>query len=172
MQFDTDLNKSGFAFWTDKLRVVSLMTIMVVVGGVISLMSLPLESQPEVVLGIGAVTTVMPGASPETMEDLVTKKLEKEISKIKGIDKMTSTSRNSLSSIVVQFKAGEDVDSVIRELKDSVDSAKKDLPTDANDPIVKEISISDSPFWTFTVVGNYDGFKLRKFATTIKDELE
>lgn len=172
LQFDKDLNKSGFAFWTDKLRVVSLMTIMIVVGGTISLMSLPLESQPEVVLGIGAVTTVMPGASPETMEDLVTKKLEKEISKIKGIDKMTSTSRNSLSSIVVQFKAGEDVDSVIRELKDSVDTAKKDIPTDANDPIVKEISISDSPFWTFTVVGNYDGFKLRKYATTIKDELE
>lgn len=172
LQFDPALNKSGFAFWTDKLRVVSLMTIMVVVGGVISLMSLPLESQPEVVLGIGAVTTTMPGASPETMEDLVTKKLEKEISKIKWIDKMTSTSRNSLSSIVVQFKAWEDVKNVIRELKDSVDTAKKDIPTDATDPIVKEISISDSPFWTFTVAGNYDWFKLRKYATTIKDEFE
>jgi HAE1 family hydrophobic/amphiphilic exporter-1 len=83
LQFDKDLNKSVFAFWTDKLRVVSLMTIMIVIGGTISLINLPLESQPEVVLGIGAVTTTMPGASPETMEDLVTKKIEKEVSKIK-----------------------------------------------------------------------------------------
>ena len=137
-----------------------------------ALKSLPLESQPEVKLGIGVASTVLPGASPETVEDLVTKKLEKEIGKIKGIDKMTSVSKNGLSSIVVQFKPEEDTTEAIRNLKDRVDFAKKDLPSDAKDPIVQEISFSDTPFWTFTIGGKYDGFTLRKYAQNIKDELE
>lgn len=172
LKFDENLNKSWFAFWTDKMRVVSLFVLITVIGWIISLTSIPLESQPEVVLWIWAVSVVMPWASPETMEDLVTKKLEKEIAKVKWIDKMTSTSRNSLSSIVVQFKAWEDVKTVIRELKDQVDTAKKNLPVDANDPIINEISISDTPFWTFSVGWNYDWFTLRKYANSIKDELE
>jgi multidrug efflux pump subunit AcrB len=134
--------------------------------------ALPLESQPEVKLGIGVASTVLPGASPETVEDLVTKKLEKEIGKVKGIDKMTSVSKNSVSLITVQFKPEEDITEAIRNLKDRVDFAKKDLPSDAKDPVVQEINISDTPFWTFTIGGKYDGFALRSYAQSIKDELE
>jgi multidrug efflux pump subunit AcrB len=172
LQFDPELEKSGFTFWTDRMRAVSLFILLVIIGGFIAIKMLPLESQPEVKLGIGVASTVLPGASPETMEDLVTKKLEKEIGKIKGIDKMTSTSRNGISSIVVQFKPEENTTEAIRNLKDRVDFAKKDLPADAKDPIVQEINFSDTPFWTFTIGGKYDGFTLRKYAQTIKDELE
>lgn len=172
LKFDPNLDKSGFAFWTDRMRVVSLFIIMAVVGGIIALRALPLESQPEVTLGIGTVVTTLPGASPETMEDLVTKKLEKEIGKLKGINKMTSSSRNSISAIVVEFKPEENITESIRSLKDKVDTTKKDLPSDAKDPVVSEISFSDTPFWTFTIGGKYDGFTLRRYANMIKDELE
>ena len=83
LKFDPELKKSGFTFWTDRFRAVTLLILLTVVGGIIALNMLPLESQPEVKLGIGVVVTTFPGASPETMEDLVTKKLEKEIGKIK-----------------------------------------------------------------------------------------
>ena len=85
---------------------------------------------------------------------------------------MTSVSKNSVSSITVQFKPEEDTTTAIRNLKDSVDLAKKDIPTDANDPVVQEVSVSDTPFWTFTIGGKYDGFTLRKYAQNIQDELE
>lgn len=172
LKYDENLEKSGFTFWTDKIRVVILIIIVTVIWWVISLMSLPLESQPEVVLGIWVANVVMPWASPETMEDLVTKKLEKEIGKIKWISTMTSTSRNSISSVVVEFKAWENIKDSIRELKDQVDIAKKNLPEDAKDPIVSEISFSDTPFRIFSVAGNYNWLELRKYATKIKDELE
>lgn len=172
LKFDPELNKSGFTFWTDRTRAVSLFILLAIVGGIMALNALPLESQPEVKLGIGVTSTVLPGASPETVEDLVTKRLEKEIGKIKGIDKMTSSSKNGISSIIVQFKPEENVTEAIRNLKDQVDSAKKNLPTDAKEPIVQEINMSDMPFWTFTIGGNYDGFTLRKYAQIVKDELE
>lgn len=73
---------------------------------------------------------------------------------------MTSTSRNSASIITVQFKSNVDIPSAMRELKDKADLAKKDLPTDAKDPVVTEISLDDSPIWTFAIAGNYSGFEL------------
>lgn len=172
LEFDKNLNKSSFTFWTDKIRVVILMILVVVIWWIISLSQLPLESSPEVVLGIWVATVVMPWASPETMEDLVTKKLEKEIGKIKWIDTMNSTSMNWVSSVIVQFKAWENIKDSMRELKDQVDIAKKNLPEDAKEPVVKEISFSDQPFRIFSVAWNHNWLELRKYATKIKEELE
>lgn len=124
----------------------------------------PLESNPEVKIGIGTVVTTLPGASPEIIEDLVTKKLEKQINKIKGIDTMKSTSKNSVSIITVQFKSDKDISTAMRELKDKVDTAKTDLPADAKDPVVTEISLDDTPIWTFTISGKYNGFELYDYA--------
>lgn len=172
LKYDKTLDKSGFVFWTNKIRVVYLMIIMIVVGWSISLSSLPLESQPEVEIWIWAVSVVMPGASPETMEDLVTKKIEKEIAKVKWVDTITSNSWKWFATIMVQFKAWEKSKDLIRELKDKVDSVKKDLPEDAKDPVVVEASFSDMPFLTMVLAWNYDWFELRKYADKIKENLE
>jgi multidrug efflux pump subunit AcrB len=95
LKYDTELDKSWFTFFTDKFRVILLFIVMMIVAGIIALRSLPLESTPEVDLGIIAISASLPGASPESIEDLVVKKIEKEVSKVEGIDKMTSTSQNS-----------------------------------------------------------------------------
>ena len=95
LKYDPELDKSWFTFFTDKFRVILLFIVMMIVAGIIALQSLPLESTPEVDLGIIAISASLPGASPESIEDLVVKKNEKEVSKVKDIDKMTSTSQNS-----------------------------------------------------------------------------
>jgi len=95
LKYDPELEKSWFTFFTDKFRVILLLIIMIVVAGTIALQSLPLESTPEVDLGIIAISASLPGASPNSVEDLIVKKIEKEVSKVKDIDKMTSTSQNS-----------------------------------------------------------------------------
>lgn len=172
LTFDEKLNDSWFAFFIDRKRFLFLLIGMICVAGYMGLKSLPLESSPEVTIGIGTVSVVLPGASPEVIEDLVTKKLEKEISKVKGIDTMTSTSQNSVGVIVVQFKSDVDVATGMRDLKDRVDLAKSKLPTDAKDPIVKEVSLDDTPIWNFSISGKYDGFALYDYAQKIQEELE
>jgi len=56
-----------------------------------------------------------------------------------------------MSTIQVQFKSTADIKTAIRDLKDKVDLAKSKFPSDTKDPIVKEVSFSDTPIWTFAI---------------------
>lgn len=172
LKFDEKLNDSWSNFFLTKTRFIVLLVIIILIAGILSAKSLPLESNPEVKIWIGTVVTTLPWASPEMVEDLVTKKLEKQINKIKWIDTMSSTSKNSVSIITVQFLSTKDIATAIRELKDKADLAKKDLPTDAKEPVVTEISLDDSPVWTFTISWKYNWFELYDYAKKIRDEIE
>ena len=79
---------------------------------------------------------------------------------------------NSVSVVSVQFKSDADIATAMRDLKDKVDLVKPKLPADAKDPVVKEVSFDDTPIWTFSLAGKYDGFKLREYAKIVQEELE
>jgi len=171
LEFDEKLNKTWSAFFIDRTRLILLIIAMIFIAGYISMSNLPLESQPEVKIGMASVVTTYPGATPAMMEDLVTKKIEKQIGKIKGIDTITSSSRQSASVITVQFLSNADTDKGMQDLRDKVSSVS-DLPDDANTPTVTEISMDDTPVWVFAISGDYNGFDLYEYGKKIKDELE
>lgn len=172
LEFRQELRKSWLNFFVTNFRVVILLIVLVSVLGVYSFFQLPRESNPEVKIPIAVVLTSFPGVSPADMEELVTKKIETGISSIKGIKKITSNSSNSFSSVTVEFEADEDLDDSIRRLRDEVNSIKNELPEDANEPVVREISFDDTPIWSISLSGPYDGFTLRSYAEDIQDELE
>jgi multidrug efflux pump subunit AcrB len=58
---------------------------------------------------------------------------------------------NSVSVIQVQLLSSADKKTAMNDLKDKTDLAKSDLPEDAKDPVVKEISLDDTPIWTFSI---------------------
>lgn len=172
LKFDPRLRKSWLNFFIVNFRVVILLIILLTSWGVYSFFSLPRESSPEVKIPIAVVMTTYPGASPSDVEELISKKIETEISGIKDVDKITSQSSNSISVIKVEFNASANLDDSIRTLRDTVTSVKGDLPADANDSVVKEISLDDTPIMTISLVAPYDGFQLREFGESVRDELE
>lgn len=172
LEFDEKLNKSWMAFFIDKVRFTWLILIMILIAWFLWLKSLPLESMPEVDIWVAYILTTLPWASPESVEDLVTKKIEKQISKVEWIDSVTSTSMNSVSTVMVQFISWTDIKKAVSELKDKVDLAKPDMPSDAKDPIVKEVAFDDMPVWTFAISWKYDWYQLYEYAKIIRDELE
>jgi multidrug efflux pump subunit AcrB len=172
LTFNPELRKTWLNFFVTNFRVVILMIILLTALGAYSFLSLPRESSPEVKIPIAIVITSYPGASPADIEELVTKKLETEISGLKDISKITSQSSNSISSITVEFDAKADLDDSIRKLRDAANNAKSKLPSDANDPVVREISLDDQPIWSISLTGPYDGATLRQAAEEIQDELE
>jgi len=172
LKFDKKLNDSIWSFFIDRTRFTWLVIIIIIIAWTIWLKSLPLESNPAINIWIAFVQTVLPWASPENIEDLVSKKIEKQIAKVKWIDTMTSVSMNGVSLISVQFRSDVDIDSTMRELKDNVDLAKLELPTDTKDSIVKEVSFDDTPIWTFSISWKYNDFELYDFAKIIRDEIE
>jgi len=176
LEYDKKLDTSWRAFFIDRVRFLWLVLIMILIAGYLGLKNLPLESTPEVDIGMAYIVTMLPGASPESMEDLVTKKIEKHISKVTGVDKITSTSMNSSSVIIVQFITGIDTADAVRNLRDKVDDAKPELPEDTKESIIREVSFNDFPIWTFALSGDYEGeeggFELYEHAKKVRDELE
>ena len=172
LEFNPELRKTWLNFFVTNFRVVILLIILITGWGLYSFYDLPRESNPEIKIPIAIVTTFYPGASPSDVEEFVTKKIEAKLSGLKGLNKITSNSYNSLSSIQVEFNASENLEDAIRNLRDKVETVKRDISTDAEDPIVSEISLDDSPIWSISLTGPYDGFTLRKYVEKIKDELE
>ncbi len=172
LKFKPELKKMWLAFFVYRFRIIIMLIALITAWGIYSFAKLPRESTPEVKIPIAVVSTVFPGAAPADVEELVTKKIETGISGISGIDTITSTSANSISSVAIQFEADEDLDDSIRKVRDAVSNTKNNLPGDANDPAVYEISFDDTPVLTVALSGPYDGFTLYDRAQDIKDELE
>lgn len=172
LEFNPKLKKMWLSFFVYRFRVIALIIALVSVWGIYSFTKLPRESNPEVKIPIAVVSTIFPGAAPADVEELVTKKVETKISGISGIDTLTSYSANSVSSVMVQFDADLDVDDSMRKVRDAVSNIENDLPDDADNPTVTEVSLDDSPILSVAISGDYNGFTLYDYAQDIKDELE
>jgi multidrug efflux pump subunit AcrB len=172
LQFRPELRNMWLYYFVKNFRIVILLILLISSWGLYSFAKLPRESNPEVKIPIAIVTTLYPGASPSDVEEFVTKKIEAELSGLKGLKKLTSNSMNSLSSITVEFDAKMDTQEAVRNLRDKVANAKPKISTDAEDPQVLEVSLDDTPIWSISVTGPYDGFTLRKYAEDIQTELE
>lgn len=172
LEFDPQLKKSWLSFFVTNFRVVILMIMLLSGWGLYAFSQLPRESNPEVKIPIAVVSVTYAGVSPTDMEELVTKKIETDISGISGIKKISSSSSNSFSAVTVEFEADQNLDDSIRKLRDKLSSIRNDIPENANDPVVREISFDDTPIMSFSLTSPYDGFTMRTYGEKIQDELE
>jgi multidrug efflux pump len=148
-------------------------TIIICLAGILTYIGLPKENFPEVVFPQIFIATVYPGASPADIENLITKEIEKEVKSISGVKKVKSNSVQSFSNVIVEFETDIDVDKAKQEVSDAVDRAKPNLPSDLpDDPIVREIDISEVPIMNVNLSGDYDLQTLKKYAEQMQDAIE
>ncbi|WP_346237815.1 efflux RND transporter permease subunit [Niabella insulamsoli] len=162
--------------WSVKNRTtVYLLILFVSIFGVTTFVTLPKESFPDVVIPTVYVSTIYVGNSPKDMENLVTQPIEKQIKGITGvkISKVTSTSVQDYSAIQVEFGTDVKVDVAVQKVKDAIDKAKQDLPTDlTQEPTALEVSLSEMPIMYVNLSGDYDGVRLKEYADKMQDRLE
>src|ERR1700761_355634 len=162
--------------WSIKNKTAIYLLMLIVSGwGVFQFVTLPKEQFPDIVIPTIYVSTIYTGNSPKDMENLVTRPIEKQIKAITGakINKFTSTSQQDYSAIVVEFETDVQTDVALQKVKDAIDKAKQDLPTDlTQEPTALEVSFSDQPIMYVNISGNYDQQRLKKFADDMKDRLE
>lgn len=148
-------------------------TIIVCLAGIMTYINLPKENFPEVVFPQIFVATVYPGAAPEDIENLITKEIEKEVKSISGIKKVSSNSVQDFSNIIIEFEPTIAIEKAKQEVKDAVDRAKNDLPSDLeNDPQIVEIDISEVPIMNVNLSGDYDLQTLKRYADDMQDAIE
>ncbi|HEX5554501.1 MAG TPA: efflux RND transporter permease subunit, partial [Chitinophagaceae bacterium] len=154
---------------------VYIVTILITLAGLLAYNTLPKEQFPDITIPTIYVTTTYPGTSPENMEKLVSKEIEKQCKSLKGLKRITSNSFQDFSMVKVEFNTDINIEVAKQEVKDAVDKAKastdfpKDLPTPPN---VMDVNISDMPILYVNISGNYDLKKLKKYADDLQDQLE
>lgn len=162
--------------WAIKNKTsIYLLILFVTAMGIGQFITLPKEQFPDIVLPTVSVQTVYIGNSPRDMENLVTKPIEKQIKGITGtkINKVTSTSQQDFSLITVEFETDVKTDVALQKVKDAVDRAKKDLPTDlTTEPTAQDVNFSDFPIMYVNISGDYDLIRLKKYSDDLKDRLE
>lgn len=151
--------------------MVIVLAVMMLAAGWMSYTSLPRESFPEIKIPYIFVNTIYPGAAPQDMEKLVTEKIEDKLEGLDGVKKVTSQSMESVSAIQIEFKPSIDVETALRRVKDKVDQAKGDLPTDAEDPLVQELNFSNIPVFIISMTADYDIERLERVAEDLRERI-
>lgn len=157
----------------DNRTAIYIITIIITLAGLMTYNNLPKEQFPEIKIPQIIVQTIYPGTSPENMENLVTKPIEKEVKNLTGVKKVTSNSFQDFSVVIVEFNTDVKVDKAKQDVKDAVDKARVDLPQNLpNEPEVKDIDLSEMPILYVNISGNYDLNRLKKYADDIQDRIE
>lgn len=171
LRFDKKLGSSLQARYIPQIRLVSILIVAIVAIGTFAYFTIPKRLNPQINIPIVTVSTVLPGASPEDTEQLITIPLEDKIENVKNIDSVVSSSREGVSAITIQFISGVNKDRARDDVKSAVDSVN-DLPTEAKTPSVQALDFEDQPIWTFAVTGHHDPVSLKRFSENLKDRIE
>lgn len=125
-----------------KRKITLLLFIILIIFGIFSATTLPRQDMPDVVLKQAAVITVFPGATPERVEQSVTKILEQTIKQVETIETIESTSSSGVSSIMVYAYPDADAAATWDQLRKKVEDVTADLPNGVHKPIVNDDLIS------------------------------
>jgi CzcA family heavy metal efflux pump len=156
----------------DNKVAVYIMLAMIVIVGWNSYSSMPREAAPDISIPLVIVTVPYVGVSPTDIEGLVIQPLEKDLKALADVKQITSVSKEGLGTVRVEFNTGIDIDDALRRVRDKVNSARPNLPTDILEPIVSEINFSEFPIMIINVGGPVGLARLKLIAEDMQDQIE
>lgn len=149
-----------------------LCVLCLMVFGFISLFSSTMELTPEMNMPMMVISTVYVGASPEDVDELLTKPVENEVGQLSGVDSITSVSSENSSMVLLQYDYGTDMDKAYSDLKKKIDALESSLPEDAMAPVIMEFDINSSPSMVMAVNNSGVNNLYNYVEDTIVPELE
>lgn len=153
-------------------RTVLMLFTLIMIIGTITMITIPKESNPDIQVPIVYISVSHDGISPEDADRLIYKPLESELKSLDGLKEMVSTASQGHLSVVLEFYGDIDIDQALIDVRESVDTAKKELPSDSDEPIVKEINVALFPVMIVTLSGDVDESLLYASADKLKDAIE
>lgn len=162
----------GITNWSIRHSVtVFVFMVILALTGWKSYQSLPREAQPDVTIPFVMVSVPYMGVAPEDIETLIIDELEEEFERLKDVEEIRSTASEGMAMVTIEFKAGVDMDTALSNVRERVDLSRPELPDDAEDPIITEISFSDFPIMNITLSGDIDLVELKRIAMLLEDDI-
>ncbi len=161
------------AYFARRPLIVNVLMIAAILGGLIATKIMNAETMPQIDMGTVSITTLDPGAGAEDVELSITAPIEEEVLSVDGIDKLTSSSMEGVSSITVTLDPdleGEAKKQALTDLQKAVDRAASKLPTDLpQKPSVSELSSKKIPVMELHVAGDVPEETLRVVARQLSE---
>ncbi|AOT71609.1 efflux RND transporter permease subunit [Geosporobacter ferrireducens] len=152
-------------------KVTLFLAVLMMIAGFYSYYITPKQENPDITPSIAIITTVYPGASPEEVEKLVTRKIEDEAAELKGYDYSESQSRNGLSIVVVRLTQDAKIEKSWTDLRQKMEDIQNELPKEVH-PIQINTDLTDTAGIIISMSGeNYSYEELAAYAEIFKKEL-
>ena len=153
-------------------RTVIGSLILILLAGAIAFNDIPKEADPDVNIPIIYVSMHHEGISPEDAERLLIRPMEQQLRSIEGVKEMRSKSYQGGANVTLEFDAGFNADEALTDVREKVDLAKPELPSETDEPEVHEVNISLFPILVVTFSGNVPERSLLRIARDLRDEIE
>jgi len=165
------VNISSFSVRRPVLTIMVFL-IIIIIGGV-SLSRLSIDLMPDITYPTLSVSTEYENASPEEVEDLITRPIEEAMSAVPGVEEVTSVSAEGRSSVRVSFSWGIDLDAAANDIRDRLDRVIRHLPDDAERPRLRKFDLAAFPILILGVDSNLDPIQIRRIIDNqVKNRIE
>ncbi len=149
--------------------------LVIAIFGIYGYQQMPVQENPDVDFPVVSVNVVLPGASPEVIENEIVEVLEEELNTIEAIKEMRSEARQEVASIIIEFELTRDIDSATQDVRDAVDRVRRLLPDDAESPIVRKLDLGAQAIMWIAIQGDHrwDEVRITDYVeNTLKPRLE
>ncbi|MFB0508223.1 MAG: efflux RND transporter permease subunit [Thermodesulfobacteriota bacterium] len=147
---------------------IMVVLIVIIMGG-ISLIRLPIDLMPDITYPTLSISTDYENASPEEIEELVTRPIEEAMSAVPGVEEVSSVSTEGSSRVRVSFAWGTDLDAAANDLRDRLDRVIPHLPEDAERPRLHKFDLANFPILILGASSNLDPVQMRRI---IEDQVK
>jgi len=153
-------------------RPVLLLLAILLIAGSAAYVLIPKESEPDIAIPTLYINIVHEGISPEDAERLLVRPMENELRSIEGLKEIRATASEGSAVIILEFDAGFDSDQALTDVREKIDLAKAELPSDTDEPWVQEINIALFPVLVVQLHGSVPERTLVSIARNLRDTLE
>ena len=165
------MNLSQFSVRRPVLTV--MVSLIVIILGGVSLSRLSIDLMPDITYPTLSISTSYENASPEEVEELITRPIEEAMSAVPGVEEVTSVSAEGESNVRVTFTWGTDLDAAANDIRDRLDRVIPVLPEDAERPRLRKFDLAAFPILILGVASNLDPIQLRRIIDDqVKNRIE
>ena len=153
-------------------RTILSIMVMVLIGGIAAYFAIPKESDPDIDFPQIYVSIAYPGISPEDAERLLVKPMELRLKTIQGLKDYNATAAEGYANVILQFEPNFNKEKALQDVREQVDIAKADLPSDAKQPNITEANNTDDPILTVNLSGNVPERTMVHIADDLRDKIK